>query len=117
MSDRVRVLTPVTNYTGAVGEYQFTNGKYDGEITEAARYYFETAGYTIEPLDEALKADAEEAKAKAEADLAAAEAADEAQQVEPVEQHADVPPIDTVPPPDTGSGQNPPSDIQNGGQS
>ena len=112
MTDRVRVLSPVATYTGPVGEYQFANGKYDGEISEAARKYFEQQGYSIVPLAEALKADADAAKEKAEADLAAAEAAERA--------------ADQAPPPAEGSvnaqplapGDVPPTPTdQNGGQS
>lgn len=72
MSPAVRVLSPVTTYTGPVGEYVFASGKYEGEISDAARNYFEQAGYTIESLAQARKADAAAAKDKAAADEAAA---------------------------------------------
>lgn len=82
MSGRYRVSSPVTTYTGAVGELMFVNGKYDGEVSDAALQYFHTAGYTVEDLSDAKEADALEAKdAAAEADQAAvdAEAAAQAQ--------------------------------------
>lgn len=75
MSAAVRVSSPVTTYSGPVGEYVFANGRYDGEISDAARHYFEQAGYTIETLAQARKADAAAEKEKAAADeTAAAEA-------------------------------------------
>lgn len=68
----VRVKSPVETYSGPVGEYVFANGRFEGEISDAARQYFEQRGYTIETLAQARKEDAAAAKAKAAADEAAA---------------------------------------------
>jgi hypothetical protein len=62
-----RVTSPVETYTGDVGEMHFDKGRYQGEVTEAARHYFETMGYKVEDLAEALRADLEQAKAEGKA--------------------------------------------------
>lgn len=75
-----RVTTPVLDYNGQVGDYQFAHGKFDGDITVAAETYFRAQGYGLVPLAEALKSDAQAVMAQAKADKAAADqaAADQA---------------------------------------
>jgi hypothetical protein len=47
---RYRIAAPVADYAGRVGEYSFTNGQYEGELTDGALTYFRTAGYAVEDL-------------------------------------------------------------------
>lgn len=70
-----RITTPVTGYVGKVGEYAFADGRYDGEVSDAALAYFRQQGYGVQDLADAKKADAAEAKKAA---AAAAKAAKEA---------------------------------------
>ena len=80
MSGQYRVTAPVTTYTGAVGELNFVNGRYEGGVPDAALVYLTGAGYKVEKLADARKADKAEAQAKADAEAAAAaDAGDPAQ--------------------------------------
>jgi hypothetical protein len=63
VSGHYRITAPVTTYGGKVGDdIQFNNGVYDGEVSDAAFLYFQGAGYGIEDLVAAKKADAAAAK-------------------------------------------------------
>lgn len=84
MTARYKVTSPVTTYTGAVGELTFVKGVYEGEVSDAALQYFETAGYGVEKLGDAATAEQPDADAAAaapaeadavDADQAAADAA------------------------------------------
>lgn len=48
---RVRVTTPVVDFTGTVGEYAFAKGVFEGEVSDGALTYFRTAGYGVEEVD------------------------------------------------------------------
>ena len=78
MTARVRVASPVTTFSGPVGEYVFVNGQFEGEITDGARYYFEQQGYSIETIEEARADDAAAAQQQVVDDQAAAVAAQQA---------------------------------------
>lgn len=70
-----RISTPVADFTGEVGNCQFVRGVYEGEVPDGPLAYFTQAGYTVEKLAAAKKADAAQAKAEqTAADPAAAPA-------------------------------------------
>lgn len=74
-----RVSAPNTDYSGTVGELQFSKGVYEGEVPPAVLAYVKNAGYIVEDLATAKEGEADQAAAdaaKAEEDAAAQAAAE-----------------------------------------
>jgi len=61
---RYRITTPVEDFTGTVGELDFSKGVYEGEVPVGPLSYFEQAGYGVEEID----ADPAEVEVEAESE-------------------------------------------------
>lgn len=52
-----RITAPESAYDGKVGDLQFSQGRYEGDVPDSVLAYCQGAGYTMEKLADARKAD------------------------------------------------------------